>query len=238
MKREGHPYMKILLFAARILWALAIPVFVISTTVNVITTSMDLYRYDFARYRISDVTHISNAQLEDAARMWIKYLNGQSDTPQLTVSKNGKDAPLYNSKEITHLADVRKITDLFRLLQGVSIVLLLAAGLLLYFKDDVTRLITGLRNGAVISLAFTGILVVWALVDFDGLFYMFHVLSFSNDLWILDPRTDYLIMMFPESFFNDAAMLVVSSIIVESVLLLAAGLVLQRIIGKNPPQAA
>jgi integral membrane protein (TIGR01906 family) len=224
--------MKIILFAARILWAIAIPVLVISSAVNVITTSIELYRYDFARYGISGVTHISNAQLEDAARMWIKYLDGQSNTPQLTVSKSGTDSPLYNSKEITHLADVKKITDLFRILQAVSLLLLLVTGLLLYFKDSVIRLITGLRNGAVISLGFTGILVVWALLDFDGLFYMFHILSFNNDLWLLDPRKDYLIMMFPEAFFNDAAMLVVGSIILESLILLSAALVMQKIMGK------
>jgi integral membrane protein (TIGR01906 family) len=230
--------MKIILFFARIFWAIAIPVFLISTTVNVITTSIDLYRYDFARYGISRVTHISNTQLEDAARMWIKYLNGQSDTPQLTVSKNGKDSPLYNSKEITHLADVRKITDIFRVLQVLSIIMLFITGLLLYFKGNFIQLIAGLRDGALIALVFTGILVVWAIADFEDLFYLFHIVSFSNDLWLLDPATDYLIMMFPESFFNDAAMLVVGSIILESILLLIAAMVIKKILVKKPAQLA
>ncbi len=32
----------------------------------------------------------------------------------------------------------------------------------------------------------------------------FHLLSFTNDLWQLDPRRDYLIMMYPQGFFRDA----------------------------------
>lgn len=226
-----------LLLAARIFWTIAIPVFIISSTVNIITTSMDLYRYDFAKYGISNVTRISNAQLEDAAKMMIKYFNGQSDTPQVTVTKNGKPSPLYNNKELIHLEDVRKITDIFRVSQVVSIILLFACGLLLYFRDSVTSLLTGLRKGAIIALGFTGILVVWALIDFDSLFLVFHLMSFNNDLWLLDPRTDYLIMMFPEGFFNDAALLVVGSIILESVLLLVAALVIQRVLGKTLAKA-
>jgi len=225
--------MKMLVFVARIFWTIAIPVFIISSTVNIITTSMDLYRYDFARYGISNVTHISNVQLEDAAKMMIKYFNAQSDTPQVTVTKNGKPSPLYNNKELIHLEDVRKITDIFRVLQVVSIILLFACGLLLYFKDSVTSLITGLKNGAIIALGFTGILVVWALIDFDSLFLAFHLMSFNNDLWLLDPRTDYLIMMFPEGFFNDAAVLLVTAILVEAgIILTAAILIKNKLLGE------
>ena len=43
-------------------------------------------------------------------------------------------------------------------------------------------------------------------VDFDGFFLQFHQLSFANDLWLLDPAHDYLIMMFPQGFWFDAAL--------------------------------
>ena len=41
---------------------------------------------------------------------------------------------------------------------------------------------------------------------FSALFSQFHFLSFSNDLWMLDPRTDRLIQLFPLGFFFDAAL--------------------------------
>jgi integral membrane protein (TIGR01906 family) len=41
-------------------------------------------------------------------------------------------------------------------------------------------------------------------VNFEWFFYQFHLISFANDLWQLDPTTDYLIMLFPQGFWYDA----------------------------------
>jgi integral membrane protein (TIGR01906 family) len=60
-----------------------------------------------------------------------------------------------------------------------------------------------------------------ALAGFDRLFLAFHEVSFSNDLWQLNPRTDYLIAMFPEGFFFDATILITLLVIVESIALAA-----------------
>ena len=49
------------------------------------------------------------------------------------------------------------------------------------------------------------IFVVASLFNFDRLFLQFHLLSFSNDLWLLDPSRDYLIMLFPQGFWYDMA---------------------------------
>ena len=42
--------------------------------------------------------------------------------------------------------------------------------------------------------------------DFEDFFLQFHLLSFANDFWILNPATDYLIMLFPQGFWFDAAL--------------------------------
>ena len=47
---------------------------------------------------------------------------------------------------------------------------------------------------------------LFALVGFDTLFLKFHQLSFANDFWQLDPRTDFLVMLFPQDFWFDATM--------------------------------
>ena len=41
----------------------------------------------------------------------------------------------------------------------------------------------------------------WAAVDFDSAFNFFHEMLFTNDLWLLDPRTDLLIRICPQSMF-------------------------------------
>jgi integral membrane protein (TIGR01906 family) len=88
----------------------------------------------------------------------------------------------------------------------------------------------GAKIGAAIVIGITGLLVVWSLIDFNSLFYLFHLISFSNDLWILDPTRDYLIMMFPQRFFYDSAIFMVISILVAAIILMIASALLYRII--------
>ena len=46
-----------------------------------------------------------------------------------------------------------------------------------------------------------GAFALWAAIDFDGAFVFFHRALFDNDLWLLDPATDLLIRICPESMF-------------------------------------
>jgi integral membrane protein (TIGR01906 family) len=62
--------------------------------------------------------------------------------------------------------------------------------------------------GGILSLGILVVVGVSALADFGGFWTQFHLLSFSNDLWLLDPSKDYLIMMFPEGFWADSMMVV------------------------------
>ena len=50
-------------------------------------------------------------------------------------------------------------------------------------------------------LCFVAMMGIWAFCDFTGLWESFHRLFFRNDLWLLNPRTDLMINMFPEDFF-------------------------------------
>ena len=57
------------------------------------------------------------------------------------------------------------------------------------------------------------------LFGFDELFLQFHLISFANDLWMLNPATDYLIMMFPKVFWYDAAIFCVITTAVLALIL-------------------
>ena len=59
----------------------------------------------------------------------------------------------------------------------------------------------------VVSLLSVGI---FALVDFDGLFRLFHKIAFpGKDNWMFDPATDEIINILPESFFLACALFIV-----------------------------
>jgi integral membrane protein (TIGR01906 family) len=62
-----------------------------------------------------------------------------------------------------------------------------------------------LRWGGGITLGLFAGFGVLSMLDFDNLFLEFHLLSFDNNLWILDPTKDNLLMMFPQGFWYDSA---------------------------------
>jgi integral membrane protein (TIGR01906 family) len=45
------------------------------------------------------------------------------------------------------------------------------------------------------------ITAVLAAIDFAGFWTVFHKIFFRNDLWLLNPSTDFLIRMMPQRFF-------------------------------------
>jgi uncharacterized membrane protein len=72
--------------------------------------------------------------------------------------------------------------------------------------------------GSGATIALLAVLGLWAVIDFDSLFLLFHLVSFSNELWQLYPG-DMLLLMFPHGFFNDAALFVGAAAIAEAILI-------------------
>ncbi len=69
------------------------------------------------------------------------------------------------------------------------------------------------------TLALMLALGLGTLLGFDQLFLQFHLLSFANDFWQLDPTRDYLVMLFPQGFWYDATLFVALATAVGAVVL-------------------
>ncbi len=225
--------MKIVNIIQWLIMVFTIPSLLISAMVISYSQSLSLYENGFSKYNISQVTGISREQLHDAAGALIDYFKNMRDTPQIKVNIKGKELPLYNEKELLHLKDVCSIIDVFRTLLIISIILLLTVGVLLLYRKEYQKLLRGLQIGAFLTFTLILIVVLWSVIDFDSLFYLFHIVSFSNNLWLLDPQKDYLIKMFPEGFFNDAAISMVTTILIEAAVLFAVAFLLQKMSGNT-----
>ena len=218
---------------ASIVIVISIPLLIMSTTVTAYVGNEELYKNCFNKYQISKTTGISNIQLEEVARKMVDYLVGSSQSPQVTVTRNGGQFQLYNEKELLHLEDVRDIIQLFKVAQVVSIILFVILAVFIYLNAGVKHLLRLIKIGSIVTATFTVLIVAWALIDFNSLFLIFHFISFSNDLWILDPTRDYLIMIFPEGFFNDAALMIILTILLcAGIIWLAAYLTRKGLPGK------
>ena len=218
--------MKTALTAARWLFILALPVVLITASLGVAFNSLWLYRYSFEEYRVAQTTGLDSAELEQAARGLISYFNSPEDYIDVTVIKDGQPMTLFNEREVIHLYDVKGLVWLdYRLLLAAG---LYCAGFALWTLwagggRHRWQLALGAAGGGGLTLALIGLLGILMLIDFDAIFIRFHLLSFSNDFWQLDPARDYLIMLFPGGFWYDAALIVVGMSALSALMLGGVG---------------
>ncbi len=214
--------MRYLKSAAVAAFVVAVPLFLISTNVRWVINAPVLYSYGFEKYDIPYWTGIERQELISAGRQIRDYFNNDAELLDLRVEVAGVTRSIYNDREVAHMQDVKG------LVQGVYRVQeLIAAYILVFiavgFWSAGRRFLFTLGRYAGIGGASTVALMLvvglGSLVEFDRLFLAFHIVSFSNDLWQLDPSRDYLIAMFPEGFFFDATMLVGLSTVAEAVLM-------------------
>jgi len=193
--------------AAQWLFILCLPVLLLTASVSGAMNCRWLYQYGFNKYDISRVTGIEPPELKKAANGLIHYFNSGEEYINLTVIKDGKPFVLFNEREAAHLKDVKGLFRLvYKLLLGTPIYALLYVGVTWARRQDRRRLAKGLVFGGGLTLLLMLALGLLIAFDFDQFFLQFHLLSFANDFWMLNPATDYLIMLFPQGFWFDATL--------------------------------
>ena len=184
------------------------------TALNNVGTDGELYYRLQTEAGVLPSAVVSDADLRAIDGELAKYLAGQPNELVLpldnapgeytvyTAVVNGELTPVFNEKEMAHLQDCRHLFDLLRKVRRRLIpwVVLLVVGGAYLLQNRRTA-----RKAALLSplilLVPLGAFALWAVIDFDGAFTFFHRVLFSNDLWLLDPRTDLLIRICPESMF-------------------------------------
>ena len=201
--------MKILSTTAKWVFILCLPILLLTASIGWTANSFWLYRYGFHKYDIGSTTGLADSELENVAAGLINYFNSDEEYISLTVVKDGKPFKLFNQREIIHLRDVKGLIWLdYWVLLGTLLYALGYAGVCLFWRRRAywQRLAWGGVAGSSITLVLILALGLGTLLGFDQLFLQFHLISFSNQLWQLDPTRDYLIMLFPQGFFYDAAL--------------------------------
>ena len=199
--------MKILAIGAKWLFVLSLPVLLLTASIAWAVNSSWLYKSGFERYDVSQTSGLAESELEKAAAGLISYFNSAEEYISLTVEKDGEPFELFKQREVAHLKDVKGLIRLdYQVLLGTLVYVLAYAGVSLFWRRDWRRLAWGVAAGSRLTLILILALGLSALLNFEQLFLQFHLISFANELWMLDPTTDYLIMLFPQGFWYDAAL--------------------------------
>lgn len=197
------------LVVASIVFAVALPVLFISGNVRSLVTSTVLYDYGWWRYDISARTGLPPDQLDSIASQFRDYFTGDDEFLDLRAERGGRQEALLSEREALHMRDVKALVRRVFAAEWVAGAL---AGIYVVAGFSILRgrfwpvLRRAVKYSAAGTLAAVTIIVAAALINFDAAFTLFHLVGFSNDLWQLNPYRDYLLLLFPESFFFDATM--------------------------------
>ncbi len=209
------------------LFALSVPLFLVTASVAWAFNDPGVYSRGFEKYRISLTTGITEEDLRRVGGEIRHYFNSTDEPLLVKTQVYGEERELFNQREVQHMRDVKRLVWWVYAAAAASGIYLLAAtswGIVANGRGFLGVLAQRVIRG----VALMGILVVvvgiFALAGFDTLFLKFHQLAFTNDLWQLDPRRDYLVIIFPQGFWFDATMRVVALTMAGAVALtLASG---------------
>jgi integral membrane protein (TIGR01906 family) len=224
-------YRKRVTFAGAAIFALLLPVFLILFNVSYVTNSEWLYDYGWWRNDIANRTGLPVEELNRGADQIKEYFGNDADFLDLRVNFGGSVVSLYKEREILHMVDVKALMQsVFSITRwsGVALLILLVAGAFTLRRNAAPLLLRSLRWSAIGTGAFLVVFGATAAINFGWLFTQFHFLSFANDLWLLDPYNDFLLIMFPQRFFFEAALFIGLLTIIDFALLFAAARVVRH----------
>lgn len=135
-------------------------------------------------------------------------------------NKNYLKSAFFNEREKLHLKDVKGLIENVILIFN-SLVIIFTSSLYYLYYNNKEMIIKSLTISSIASIIIFIIFGILFLFNFSEVFLKFHYLVFSNNLWQLNPETDNLIIMFPETFFyNFLKRLLIVSLIFLIILLL------------------
>ncbi len=209
-----------------VLLAVVLAVLLLTAAIAVPILCRPFYYAHIGPLRLVENTGWSEEQIKTAFNEMLDYCLGAEtfSTGDLKWSQSGKD----------HFTDVRGLFLLdLRLLAASAIVLI---ALLIVERAAKVRAAPLLGRGpsfwagAGLGGAFLTIGGLAAL-DFDRAFVIFHALFFPGKTnWLFDYRTDQIILILPEVFFRNCAILILAILIVG-----CAGFILFDLKRKRPP---
>ena len=195
------------LAAARIggaILTVCLTLFLLTGMIWGLATSGDFLEREMIRFAPPERTGIPLEVYPSLGAHLADGLAGRKDSFQFYLTgADGSRLACFHEYELIHLADCRGLIRL----DGIVCLICLACSLLCggwLAAGGWPRLREAWR-GTGLAARLTGILaaglVLWAAVNFDGLFITFHLIAFQNDYWLLNPRTDLLIRLMPQAMF-------------------------------------
>lgn len=196
---------KMIISLGKILFVVALPLAILLTILQYYSYDKDFYMEEFKKYDITNVTKMSQEDLGRTVDKLISYIKDDDKDLNIKAVINGKTEEVFGQREKQHMVDVKELFIKGHVVRNVSLGFVLIALSIIILcsrrkKRDVHQVI--LWSG-IVPIVLMIVLFILLQIDFHKYFTYFHKIFFTNDLWLLDPKTDILIQMLPLEFFID-----------------------------------
>jgi len=202
--------------------ALCLPFFLGFTTIHMVIGPTFL-RWEYNKLDFpADPYGLTQEQRLELSRPAVEYLSSWGDPEEMSTILEEQildGEPLYNQREIDHVIDTKKRTDILRLVAIVTGVIV-AGGVAWLARREETRsaALQALTRGAYVTAGILGAICAYILIGWDSFFTRFHELLFPPGTW----RFGYdegLIRLFPEKFWFDVGVTIGVGTLLEAVLI-------------------
>ncbi len=213
---------------ATVLFLLAVPLFLVLTNVRVAASEPRVYDYAYSEHDGVTRTGIDRSQLDRATDEIVDYFRSGTDAQLLEtrVIVDGEVRALFNQRETLHMRDVKNLFQIAFRTHEVAFVYILVyiVAVVLWSRERTLRdLAQQLMIAGCATVAILGIAAIGLLMGFESAFEQFHMLSFNNDFWRLNPDTSYLVRMFPLDFWFEVTLAVGVLTVIQGFLVAIGG---------------
>lgn len=188
----------------KILLIIIIPILIILFSFRVNIFDLDYYKTNLKQTGVFEEVDNANFILINI----LNYLEYGTDLNQ----------KYFTQDEITHLQDARKVIWNSMITLAFLVLIFIIILFITMLKKKIHLLGDSFFIGSIISLTIAIILLILSSINFSQVFYTFHKLIFTNDLWLL-PSSSTLIQIFPLDFFYTFAKKILLNIIYLSLFL-------------------
>ncbi len=133
----------------------------------------------------------------------VNYLINSADISYLGDLTFADGSSLYNERELSHMHDVKGVTQGALKTWYVAVVLLIGLGIWARYGQWWQAYLQGLKRGGWLMIGLTVVIGLFASIGFWQFFTLFHELFFQGNSWLFE-YTDTLIRLFPLQFWEDA----------------------------------
>ena len=169
---RGLRYLSVFMFVA------LVPVFLVVSSVRWVVNAPVLYDYGFDKYEISLRTRIEKSELLLAAGYIREYFNNDQEFLDVKIRFwDGFVYPLYNSREVEHMRDVKGLIRgvyLVQWLTGAYLIGFSLIGLMFLKRRFLTLLNYYVALGGVGTIFILLLAGLASMLWFEQLFLIFH----------------------------------------------------------------